>query len=248
MKLRKIWIFFSFSIFFSLCFTPLFAAENNGADLTYALYPSMGTNLQYNAAPLPSAPSPALFSFGLGFDLGFYRTFAFRPDFQFSGTYYLLQDGSALPAAPESRTAYVISALFDMPVCYIVPVGKTQFYFGAGLALYIRAAFLASKVPSSEQESITAINQYFWSNARFLYPSFQLGWDFLLHEDSSFGINAKVFFPLGNAGNENAYSWFQDGIISVSARIKFTLASKNSHQSEQQAIPEENPQETEIQN
>jgi len=229
------------------CMTTLHA-ESLNADLTYAVFPSMGTNIQYNAAPLPSAPSPVLFSFGLGFDLGFYETFAFRPDLQFSGSYYLLQDTSALPASPENRTAYVTSILLDMPVCYIVPIKKTQFYFGAGLALYIRAAFLASKVPSSEKESVTAINQYFWSNARFLYPSLQLGWDFLTSKDSSFGFNAKILFPLGNAGNSEAYSWFQDGIISLSVRFKFDITSQNSHQYESKANSEENHQAKEIQN
>ena len=245
MKFRFTFLFLVFSTF---CFIPLFAEENKSPNLTYALYPNMGINIQYNAAPLPSAPSPVLFSFGLGFDLGFYETFAFRPDMQFSGTYYLLQDDSALPSSPENRTAYVTSILLDIPVCYIIPIKKTQFYFGAGLALYIRAAFLASKVPSSEKESVMTINQYFWSKARFLYPSLQLGWDFLTSKDSSFGFNAKILFPLGNAGNSEAYSWFQDGIISLSVRFKFDITSQDSHQYESKANSEENHQAKEIQN
>ncbi|MCR4789660.1 MAG: hypothetical protein K5839_01120 [Treponemataceae bacterium] len=199
----------------------------------------MGPSLQYNAAPLPSAPSPVLFSFGGGVRFNILSFLTFQPHAQFFATYYLLQDGNALPASPENRTAYVPSMLLDLPFIFTIPVKNTEFNAGLGLAFFMRAAFLASKVPSSEQEDVDAMNSYFWSGLRFFYPSINLGWDFTLSRETSCGLFAKLFFPLGNF-SDDAYSLAQDGIMILGAKISFNILPKDKAKEEAKAQASEN--------
>lgn len=180
----------------------------------------LGAHMQYNAAPLPSAPSPILFSAGIGVKVDFFKNFSFAPHLNFTATYYLMQDGRGYPASPENRLAYVPSAMIDLPMCYVCSVKQHQFYIGVGIAIFARAAFPASKVGDSEKDKIKAMNKYFWSEAHWLYPSFQMGFDFNVQDGTMCGIFAKVYFPI--SGSE--YSVAQDGVLNVGARILLNVA------------------------
>jgi len=198
------------------------AKNKNAPVLSGGIFISMGSAIQINKAPLPSG-SMTLFTFGIGGRLDFAKWFSFMPHMQFYGNYYLWAYENALPSPPENRTAYVPALLFDLPICFVVPVKQSQFSVGLGLALYARVGFLTKGVPSTEQEDVDKINNFFWSNMHFFMPSFQIAWDFDLPGKTRAGIYAKYFFPTGTFVDPNAWSKEQEHLVTVGIRFTFNL-------------------------
>lgn len=144
-----------------------------------------------------SAPSPILFSIGAGAQIKLAKNISFTPHGQFFGTYYLWENGQALPAELEHRTAYVPSIMVDIPVTCDIYAGNSIFRIGLGASLLLRFAARASDVPTSEKSSIDEMNKWLWQNGRFFYPSAQLSWDYVLDNGAAVGLGAKAYFSLG---------------------------------------------------
>ncbi|MGP1587357.1 MAG: hypothetical protein ACTTHG_03330 [Treponemataceae bacterium] len=203
---------------------------------TYNIFINMGSTIQINQAPLPSG-NMTVFSFGIGGSIGFAKWFAFMPHIQFFGNYYLWNKENALPSPPENRTAYVPAILLDFPMCFVCPVGKTQFSLGAGFVFYARVAFLTDGVPPAEQDDVKKINNFFWSNGRFFMPSFQLAWDFGLTNDSFCGIFVKYLLPMGSWIDKNSFSKAQETIISAGIRFGFDIKIKKTDKQKNELAP-----------
>ena len=130
-----------------------------------------------------SAPSPVLFSVGAGAQFRFYEnrimSISAAPHGQFFASFYFWDKSRklVLPAEPEQRIAYVPAIMVDSPVLFHFPVKKSVFAAGIGPSFLIRFAARAIKVPSSEDNNIRLMNEWFWQNGRVLYPTRPFSWE-----------------------------------------------------------------------
>ncbi|MCQ2598289.1 MAG: hypothetical protein MJ181_10645 [Treponema sp.] len=143
-----------------------------------------------------SAPSPVVFSPGIGFVWPNEGFLAIEPSLNFYSSYYLWHDGRALPAEIENRTATTLSFLLDVPAAFTLDIKNTKLRFNAGAAMLCRFGWLSNG--ATESDDVTAINQYFWSKARFFYLSGGVSWMVPLTSTSKFGPFFNFYLPVGS--------------------------------------------------
>ncbi len=186
---------------------------------------SFGPNILLNTKDtIKGAPSPVMFSFGGGVCIPFYKNFSTNPGVSFFTNYYLWNntDQYAYPAEIENRTALVFSMLTELPITYSINIGKQHFFFGTGLAILARLGIIALGVDSgtsgSAEDDIEAINHWFWSNARYLYPELCAGWNYKVNKNTTGGFYISYYLPLGSLLTENK---LDASIIKIEARLYF---------------------------
>lgn len=185
------------------------------------LFITSGLLYQHNADGITSAPSPLYFNIGFGGRIPFASHFSFAPFGQGFAGYYLWANETALPSSPENRTVYTPNLLIDLPILFELPVKESVFSVGLGISVLVRYGFLTNGVSEDDYDDVPLINGWYWQNCRFIYPSAQLSWDFMLPNGTAIGLGVKGYLPLGNYFTQNPISYFQDGLISVSARFFF---------------------------
>ena len=146
-----------------------------------------------------SAPSPVLFSVGAGGQFPVYTNknmiLSVAPHGQFFSSFYFWDKSRklVLPAEPEQRIAYVPAIMVDSPVLFHFPVKKSVFAAGIGPSFLVRFAARAIKVPSSEDNSIRLMNEWFWQNGRVFYNTRHLSRDDKLPRGSTAGRGLKTY-------------------------------------------------------
>ena len=169
-----------------------------------------------------SAPSPVLFSVGAGAQFRFYEnrimSISAAPHGQFFASFYFWDKSRklVLPAEPEQRIAYVPAIMVDSPVLFHFPVKKSVFAAGIGPSFLIRFAARAIKVPSSEDNNIRLMNEWFWQNGRFFYPSLHLSWDYIFPSGIAAGIGLKAYLSTGGLVDKRG---LDGSMITFSARL-----------------------------
>ena len=142
-----------------------------------------------------SAPSPVYFNPGVGLIWPNKGLFSVEPLLSFNYSYYLFYDGKAMPSEIENRTATTLAFLLEVPATFSINIKSTQLKFHVGPSMLMRFGWLSNG--ATEAEDIPKINNYFWSNARFLYFSGGLSWMVNL-EKSKFGPYFNIHFPIGS--------------------------------------------------
>lgn len=176
--------------------------------------------LQINTDGIETAPSPISFSIGLGYKLVFANIFSFSPEINYWANYYMFYNDRASPASVEKRDAFVNNFLIDLPVLVNLSTKTSIFSFGLGISLLSRLAVSDSVLPENEKYKVNLINEYFWSDLRYFYPSTSIYWDQVLENGSSFGLAFKAFYPIANF-NTNVSSSFQNALFCFKIRCFF---------------------------
>lgn len=174
-----------------------------------------------------SAPSPVMFGGGLGATLFQKMPISAQPRLTFFTNYYLWDGNSAHPAEVENRTALAFSFLLDLNAVKIIRLKKHTLQAGAGISILIRAGVLANGVSSTDSggtadstagDDVSSINNWFWSDAHFLYPNLTFCWLYELPIGWRAGVSANLYIPVGSLLSGNG----MDGtIISIAARLEF---------------------------
>lgn len=182
---------------------------------------TFGPNITLNDAENKASFSYVLYGTGFGAQIPINNFMKISPHIQYLGGYYFYDDtqSAALMTSPEYRTTYTASLLLDIPVTFHFPVKNTIANIGLGLAFYPRYGFLTSGVSEEDKTDVELINSYYWSCARFLYPSLSFSWDYLMKNGCSFGIGAKFYYQLSNLFDSNRISYMHGSMISVFARF-----------------------------
>lgn len=165
--------------------------------------------MQANGDPggLASAPSPLEGFLGAEYRLPLKPKFFFAPSASLYMTRYLWANDRALPAEIENRTAYVPVLILDNAFLYHIEKDRFQYAFGGGPALVIRYGFLESGVGKDEQnagdslnagDQVKAVNKYFWSSGRWLYPMLQGSVRYRLETGWGAGFTMRVGIPFFN--------------------------------------------------
>src|SRR5574344_438611 len=173
------------------------------------------------------APSPLHSTIGVGYSFHIFQFLLFQPRLTGWSQYYLWNEDTsyAYPAEVENRTATAITLLIDLPL--IIPVGtsKNMTGFGLGFGFLPRYSFLSNGVSSDDtgtsgtaQSDVSNINDWFWSDVRYLYPEASLAYIHLLSNGWRLGLEARFYLPLGSLISGNG----MDGMI-VSTSIRLVL-------------------------
>lgn len=219
--MRKIII----STLFFLIVHPFISALDNS--LFFTAGPKLLLNTDDN---LKSAPSPVMYSLGIGGDFIFSNGFSLEAHSSFFTNYYLWDGDEAQPAEVENRTATALSALLDLSCGCTFKFGKNkkhQLALLAGTAFFARHAILSNGVnendpnrliASTAKDDVSNINGTFFKGLNFFYPETAISWSYILSDIWKIGVETRAYFPLASFIDKNSL----DGMI-------FSLALKLSY-------------------
>ena len=221
--MRKLPLLFSILIFqFSL--SSLQALDKS---LFFTLGPKVMLNTDDSAK---SAPSPVMYSLGIGGDFTFDNNIFMQAHGSFFTNYYLWNGEHARPAEVENRTATALSALLDLTGGYTFKAGESQKHLlslAAGLGFFFRYGILSNGVSESDRnrdtgtsvgDDVSDINSDFYSDLKFLYPEFAFSYSYMLSDIWKVGGEFRAYIPIGSFVNGLG----ADGMI-------FSLALKLSY-------------------
>jgi hypothetical protein len=141
--------------------------------------------------------------------------------------YYLLHNGRPYPAEIENRQSFVLGFIPGVQAKLIIPLAKFMLHTSLGFTADMRVVSEAPGLGEPEipeaREQTGAIRDYFWENARFLYPSFELGFDYPIVKNWRLGLRVVVYCPLVQMlRNETAgfEAWRFGAALSVSRHLQ----------------------------
>ena len=166
-----------------------------------------------------------MYSMGIGIQWPADSFVSFQPRISFFTNYYLWDGERALPAEVENRTAIALSLMIDIPAVLSVAVNKNIFQGGLGLGFLARYGFLPAGVSSSDTGTtgsasgdVKEINDWFWSDFRYLYPELLVGWMYEVGDRVRTGLEARFYMPMESFVSGRG---LDTAIISISAKIAF---------------------------
>ena len=177
-----------------------------------------------------SAPSPVMYSLGVGGDFTFPNGILLQAHGAFFTNYYLWDGKDAQPAEVENRTATALSMMLDLTGGCKFAFGETKNHlllFTAGAGIFLRHAILSGGVDSNDPnrdtnttagDDVSSINGTFFSDLNFFYPEAAISYSYVLSEKWKIGGEARAYLPLGSLINDKGI----DGMI-------FSLALKLSY-------------------
>ena len=215
---------FVFIAFFTLSLASLHALD---ADLFVTAGPKLMLNTDDHTK---SAPSPIMYSMGVGGDFLFKNNILLTAHGSFFANYYLWDGEDAQPAEIENRTATALSFMIDLTGGYRWQLGESKKHLlsaSGGLGFFIRHAILSNGVSeddpnrdtgSKASDDVSDINGTFFSNLNFLYPELSVSYSYILSEKWKIGGEFRTYLPLGSLTRGKG----ADGMI-------FSLALKLSY-------------------
>lgn len=157
-----------------------------------------------------SAPSPVMYSLGVGGDFLFSNNILLQAHSSFFTNYYLWDGKDAQPAEVENRTATALSAMIDLTGGYTFTIGETQKHFlsvNGGIGFFARYAILANGVEPDEanrdigtkaRDDVSDINGTFFKDLNFLYPEIAFSYSYELSEIWKIGGEFRTYLPIGS--------------------------------------------------
>ena len=171
---------------------------------------------------LVSAPSPVVYPLTAGILIPNNSPIAFAPTLSFFMMYHLMYENKALPAEIENRTTTTLSFMLNLPAVYSIMLENSRFQFNAGLGIFMRLGLLSPGVKEDDSgwlgtaaEDVSAINDWFWNDLRWLYATAGISWLYNLTPQLRAGPTINVYLPVGGLINDKD----AQGLI-ISAGIK----------------------------
>ncbi len=206
-----------FAAFFFLSHIFVFAQK---IDFVMQLEPAFYLNTE---SSLVSAPSPIVYPITLGLCWPDNSIFAIEPKVSFFMMNHLLYEDKAVPAEIENRTTTTLSFMLNIPAVYSLRLEKSRFQLSAGLGVFMRFGLLSPGVKENDSGwsgsaagDVEKINDYFWSDLRWLYLSAGLSWLYNLTPQLKAGPTVNVYVPVGGLINDGSA---QALIISAGIKI-----------------------------
>ena len=193
-------------------------------DFLFQMEPGMYFNLE---SKLVSAPSPVIYPLSIGILWPNYTKIAVQPTLGFFSTEWLYYDDKALPAEIENRTASSLSFIFTLPVVVSMYFKYSRLQIMPGISMLAQFALLSNGVKPDDSgysgsagNDVKLINQYFWSDMRFLYISIGGSWLINVYKTPNswvkMGPVINVQLPLGQLTSGTG---MQGTIISAGLKI-----------------------------
>ncbi|WP_294428374.1 hypothetical protein [uncultured Treponema sp.] len=196
-----------------------------------SLFFTAGPNLLLNTdSSTKSAPSPVMYSLGIGGDFSFVNGLLLQTHASFFTNYYLWDGENARPAEVENRTATALSFMLDLTGGYTFNLDEGKKHLlsvAGGLGFLFRHALLSNGVDadelnretgSSAGDDVSDINGTFFSDLNFLYPEFAFSYSYILSETWKAGAEFRTYLPIGALANGHGV----DGMIfSLAAKLNY---------------------------
>jgi len=165
------------------------------------LYLGFGPILNINTKD-NSAPSPILYTLGVGYDIPIKPWVSFAPQGIFYVSTYLWDEDleMALPAEIENRTAYVPTLLVDFPANFKIKKKNFEIGIQPGISFLLCYGITAFGVDNVDDD-IANINTWFYSNAQFIYPSLKVSFDWTFLSGIKAGISIAQYLSIGSIIN-----------------------------------------------
>jgi hypothetical protein len=131
-----------------------------------------------------------------------------------------------VPAAIENRSSLVIGPMVGLHFQGKTVIGPTVFvrYF-LGMAFDLRIVLIAEDLNESDLALASAnterTKEYFWDKARWIFPTAGIGVDLKIAPTFSFGIDGRVWMPLGKSASGENRSGFDDWRFGLGFHITF---------------------------
>lgn len=177
-----------------------------------------------------SAPSPVMYSVGIGGDFTFKNKILAQAHASFFTNYYLWDGEKAQPAEVENRTGTALSSLIDLTGGYTFSLGKSKNHLvslAGGAGFLVRYAFLSGDVEGDDvnpqtgtkaSDDISDINGDFYSNLNFFYPEILLSYSYILSDNWKIGAEFRTYIPLGSISSGNG---MDSMIFSFAAKLAY---------------------------
>ena len=163
-----------------------------------------GLYLNPEHAELNSAPSPINFQPSIGLLFPNFTHVAVQPTLTFFSMNHLWYEDRALPAEIENRTSTTLSFLTAFPATFTVFLSQSRLHLSAGPGIMIRYAFLAHGVSADDSgftgtaaSDIEAMNDWFWSDFRWLYVTLGADWLYHVTPQLKAGPAVNLNLPIG---------------------------------------------------
>lgn len=184
-----------------------------------------GIYINPDSNELNSAPSAPVYPWYIGFIYPDNTFIALEPTLSFFTMYNLWYDGTAYPAEIENRTTTTLSFLLNIPVVFALNIKGTKLEVYPGIAMLMRFGIRAGGVSGSDSgysgsadEDVALINQWYWSNARFLYLSAGVNAIFENISHVKIGPVLNIYMPVGTIFSGESV---QGMIVSAGLKLSF---------------------------
>ena len=204
--MKKLTLYF---VIFVLQFSA-FSAYSLDKSLFFTFGPKLMVNTDDSTK---SAPSPIMYSLGIGGDFFFKNSITLEAHGSFFTNYYLWDGENAQPAEVENRTATVLSCMFDLTGGYTWKCGASKRHFlnlSGGIGFLARYGILSSGVNNDDKnrdgnstasEDLSSINDTFFNDLNFLYPELSFSYSYILSDTWKIGGEFRGYVPIGSLSN-----------------------------------------------
>ena len=173
----------------------------SSVDFVLQFEPALYLNTE---STLVSAPSPIVYPVSIGFLWPCYSKVAVQPTLSFFMMNHLLYQDKAVPAEIENRTTTTLSFMLNVPVSFSFFLSNSRFQVCAGPGILMRFGLLSPGVKESDSgwtgsaaDDVTAINNWFWNDMRWLYLSTGASWLYNLDSNLEAGPVINISIPVG---------------------------------------------------
>ena len=196
-----------------------------------SLFFTLAPNLMINTDDATeSAPSPIMYSLGVGGNFSFSSGILFQTHLSFFTNYYLWDGDDAQPAEVENRTSTALSFMFDVCTGYVWRFGSQKqqsISLAGGAGLFLRYGILSNGVAAEDEnrttgtsasDDVSEINDWFYRDLHFFYPEIALSYAYAISDTWSVGAQARVYIPLGSLLNGTG---LDDMIVSLGVTLAY---------------------------
>ncbi|WP_407427357.1 hypothetical protein [Treponema sp.] len=192
--------------------------EASSSKIEKSLFITAGPKLMLNTDDSSrSAPSPVMYSLGLGCDFLHKEKISFQTHASFFTNYYLWDGKKAQPAEVENRTGTALSLMIDLTCGRTFSVSESKnhmFSVMGGLGFLARYALLSNGVNEDDlnretsttaKNDISDINSDFYKNLNFIYPEILLSYTYNFSQNWKIGTDFRTYIPISSIINDSSF-------------------------------------------
>ncbi len=167
------------------------------------------------------APSPVLFTAGVGFPVSINKIVYFVPEIDFYGTnYQVTSGGRTVPTEMETANAlWVLGILIDLPFVFKFSFNDN---FSGGLSA---STMLSFHIPFGGEGNSSRgdMNSYFYGKGRFFYLGSGFFLEYKILNILGLHFRSRLFFPFFHIWDGEKLPFYDQMMFSTTVGLRFML-------------------------